>query len=586
MKKYILKFKNSVFGKTIFTFTLIILPIFVLCLTVYFYGLSLVKKEISSSLMMNNKYTISNIENEIRKINKLIYGYLEDRDLNVLTNIPLTDAFTQYQAMIRLQDKLISSKDSSEYLLDVTTYILPLEYSLSAMQYMAKLNLDDYNKMWNTDKKSGAGIINYDNQLHIFAIKKFYIEGKLQQPLLIIDAKISKDAILQKLKICATENDSEIIFTNSNQDINFIVNNQDDSSMPSYILNIVNQNIKKSNEDVIFHTYKDKTIVITYIYSEYLDMTLIQYVTNNIYLNNLLNYKQILTFLIALTISMVILFSFLIFRIIQKPVRLLINGIQKVEQGELNYIIEYEKKDDFKYLINGFNHMVIHLEQLINQVYKQEILTKRAELKQLQAQIDPHFLFNSFFMVKTMINSEKYNDAEDFIQHLGDYFKYIAENNNDYNSLNDEFYHVKTYSNIQVMRFKRHLKIIIYDLDENIKNVIVPRLIIQPLIENAVEHAVKQNIRLGIIEVYSNQRDNIVEITVKDNGEKSNLKTVNKLNSMLDDNNEHISAIVNIHRRIRIMYGENSYLRFELDSKAGIKAIITLDLLKNENQGG
>ncbi|MCX7657034.1 MAG: histidine kinase, partial [Treponemataceae bacterium] len=159
-----------------------------------------------------------------------------------------------------------------------------------------------------------------------------------------------------------------------------------------------------------------------------------------------------------------------------------------MEEGDLKTRIEYERKDEFGYLFHSFNRMVDKLDELVNQVYVAKILAQKAELKQLQAQINPHFLYNSFFTLQRTIIGEDIDKAALYAEKLGSYFKYITRNRQEEVALEKEVEHARIFTDIQSMRFSRRIKIEFGCLPEECRDWIVPRLILQPLLENAFEH--------------------------------------------------------------------------------------------------
>ena len=273
---------------------------------------------------------------------------------------------------------------------------------------------------------------------------------------------------------------------------------------------------------------------------------------------------------------MIILFSAMIYRTIQKPIVKLLSAIEQVRKGNFSTRVTYRCSNELQLLIDGFNHMLDSIEMLMEKVYKQEILTRRAELKQLQAQIDPHFLFNSFFMLKTMLKCGYLDEADQFIQHLGSYYQYVTHNENEHATLEEELEHAIAYSNIQMMRFKRSFEVQFGTLASEWRDKQVPRLILQPFIENTIEHGIKNNRKKTLAQVSFENHESVLIIRISDTGGAISAEQVEKMNALLQDENS-LSAVVNIHHRLRIMYGTQSGVRFELNQDKGLTAILEID---------
>ena len=131
----------------------------------------------------------------------------------------------------------------------------------------------------------------------------------------------------------------------------------------------------------------------------------------------------------------------------------LVSAFKRVETGELKFSIQHNASDEFQYLYTRFNAMLEYINNLIDQVYTQKIMSQKAELKQLQSQINPHFLFNSFFILQRMIQSEDKENAINFCGFLGQYFQYVTRNSIDEMPFYKEVQHARNYLEIQAIRF-------------------------------------------------------------------------------------------------------------------------------------
>jgi two-component system, sensor histidine kinase YesM len=229
--------------------------------------------------------------------------------------------------------------------------------------------------------------------------------------------------------------------------------------------------------------------------------------------------------------------------------------------------------------------MVERLKTLINQIYKQKILSQKAELKQLQSQINPHFLYNSFFILSRMIKLGQYENSSDFASQLGGYFKYITRSASDEIELQKEVEHARVYTNIQEIRFSRRIRVIFQDLPDCWNDIIVSRLIIQPVIENAFEHGLENKKKDGIIQVTFNSIDRGIQISVEDNGEEltgNELANLQQMIAELDDTTEY-TGILNIHRRITLKFGEESGMVLSKSTLGGLRVDINI-MIQKENE--
>ena len=186
-----------------------------------------------------------------------------------------------------------------------------------------------------------------------------------------------------------------------------------------------------------------------YARSDYLSLLLLRYLPENLVFTPMQNFTSWIWIFILVSITVVIIFTLFMHRFINKPIKNLVAVFRQVEKGNLQISLNPEdvRSTEFAYLYTRFNKMVESLNMLIDQAYKQKILTQRAELKQLQAQIKPHFLYNSFFIINTLAQMGDENLVE-FTNHLGEYYRYLTRNSTDIIPLCEEVEHARTYTTV------------------------------------------------------------------------------------------------------------------------------------------
>jgi len=323
---------------------------------------------------------------------------------------------------------------------------------------------------------------------------------------------------------------------------------------------------------------RDIPYLAIYAKSDYLDMVLCKYIPENQVFASLKKYQIAFWVFTLIALIIITLFTFSTNRFINRPLSKLVNSFREVEGGNLEIRIGHNHNDEFGYLYKRFNAMVENLDVLIHQVYKQKILAQKAELKHLQSQINPHFLYNSFFSLHNMVVNGDYENVELFTRQLGTYFQFITRSAADVIPLEKEIAHARIYADIQSRRFRNRIKLEFEDLPEELKNIQVPRLIVQPLIENAFEHGLKNTVSDGLLRITFTSGDGRLLISVEDNGKEMSDAEIERLESCLEQENDEneSTAIINIHRRIRIMFGEESGLKFSRGDLNGLKAEILI----------
>ena len=274
-----------------------------------------------------------------------------------------------------------------------------------------------------------------------------------------------------------------------------------------------------------------------------------------------------LVFLLLISIACIVFFVE-IYRLVHRPLVQLINAFREVEKGNFKVQIDNMNSPDFAYLYHAFNEMTKKLNQLIEKDYTQKLLLQKAELKQLQAQINPHFLYNSFFMLQRMIQTENIEDAQNIANALGLYFRYLTRNSMDHVTLAEEYEHAKNYAYIQGLRFTGRIRIDFEQLPDGFESIVVPKLILQPILENAFNYGLANK--------------DLLRIDIEDNGEgltdqKLRQLTQNLMKVREPGSDLEMSGILNIQRRLIIFSNTHDSLHVSRSSLGGLKVSITLD---------
>ena len=251
---------------------------------------------------------------------------------------------------------------------------------------------------------------------------------------------------------------------------------------------------------------------------------------------------------------------------------LLIDAFSHTESGDLHYRITTTPDSPFASIYASYNHMMEKMEAYVENALKRQVLVNRANLKQLQAQISPHFIYNSYYVLYRLIKKGDRDISIQLAENLGQFFQYITRNAEDEKRLCDEVEHARSYASIQKIRFRDMLDVEIDPAPEEIANVYVPRLILQPVLENAFKYAyetVCESMRLYLhFEVQSPYQ---FQILVENSGNVSD-DTVKMIREKLANTDPRMetTALVNIHRRLKIYFQQSSGLEVERSSLGGL----------------
>ena len=238
----------------------------------------------------------------------------------------------------------------------------------------------------------------------------------------------------------------------------------------------------------------------------------------------------------------------------RKPINEIQVALKNISKGNFNYRIEYKTKSDLQELIDGINSMSEMLNTYIDEKYLQEIRVKDAKFKVLQSQIDPHFLYNCFATIQSLIKMEDYNKALELTKQISLYYSYITKNKALIVSLKEEWDHMYKYLNIQKIRFEDNVTYEIDALDEKYNSIQVPKIIFQPIVENSFKYAFK-NIDNGILKIKISEENDSLFISFEDNGYIDE-ETIKSLNEQVYKENIETSGLINVCQRI-MTYSQN-----------------------------
>lgn len=240
-------------------------------------------------------------------------------------------------------------------------------------------------------------------------------------------------------------------------------------------------------------------------------------------------------------------------------------GLLKLYKGEENSITKVEVE-----LALGLAQIFSTQIELSKIDYQRELLS-RSELKALQAQINPHFLFNAINTIVSLTRTQP-DDARRLLIHLGNFFRNNLQEGLDEVDLSKEIEHINSYVEIEKARFGDKLQII-YDIPDDIE-CRLPPLILQPLVENAIKHGVLGKIEGGKVEIIASEGDEEIKLVVKDNGVGI---PKDKLDHLLDENENRDSiGLINVNERLKNKYGHRYGLNIESEVNKGTIAIIII----------
>lgn len=287
-----------------------------------------------------------------------------------------------------------------------------------------------------------------------------------------------------------------------------------------------------------------------------------------------------------LSFTIFLVASFYISRNIAHPIKVLEDSMKRVKRGDFSQKVVLDCGGEIGSLAANFNIMVEEIQNLIHKVYETQLKKLDSEFKALQAQINPHFLYNTLESINSLAKIKEEKEISEMVKGLAKMFRYSIKQENEFVTLQDEIEHVKNYILLQALRYEDKFDIR-YIIPEHLLKTKVIKLILQPVVENAIYHGIEKTSEKGLIRIEAHSEKNNLIIIVSDNGagiEKNKLIDLrNQLEmdmndlSRLDNNNKSI-GIFNIHLRLRLYYGQGYGLEIDSVEQEGTTVKLKLPL--------
>ncbi len=265
---------------------------------------------------------------------------------------------------------------------------------------------------------------------------------------------------------------------------------------------------------------------------------------------------------------------------IVKPIKKLTKLMQEVEEGNLNVLINIKRKDEIGTLGRSFNSMTVKLKNLIEEVYKIQISIKEAELKALQSQINPHFLYNTLDVIYWTSRLEKATKTGEIVVALAAFFKLGLNKGNEMTTVGKEVMHLENYLIIQKFRYDEAPELII-DVDPELFNCKIIKLTLQPLVENALVHGIAGLQGKGSVKVIGRQAGEDIQFEVIDNGVGIDPEQLIKLLGTGFDEKDGY-GIRNVDQRIKLYFGEQYGIEIFSEKGNGTRVAVTVPKMKDQ----
>ena len=553
-------------------------------------------------------FVISNIDSSLKAINEMSNTILTDNRLTSI--IDLEGSFIhgdREQKYSELRDLLssFSNRIKSTYMLDgIDSYYLYIADQRTIIDskttYFENVKEDniDFLRGLKDNRNIDTWFVSSPFEENILG----FSQSRLVGDKLITYDKVLKDDEGKTKAVLAINVDSNFISDKFNQiqtgTSGDIIAMDKDGNLVSYsdknMIGLKTDEYKAINTKItglgknsgsFFYKTANTNDFIIYSISEYTGWRYTVIIPASQVLGQILEMQNFLVIMISVTILFVFGITYLLSLIFYKPLEKIVSAMQKIENRNLDVRIDDNRGDEYHKVYKGFNDMVTELKRLINDLVNEKLLKKEADIKLLQAQINPHFLYNTLESIHSIAKIKKVDEIARMVSALSKFFRISLSGGKDLVTLKDAIDLALNYLTIQNIRFNGKISYNINVPDE-LTGCIVPKLILQPVVENSIYHGIEKRKGDGLLTISAQTRNNELQLVVEDNGVGIPEKELFDLRKSIEIDNFEDSknfALKNLNRQIKLKYGSDYGVN--IDSIEGTGTVVSIRLPIIQDRG-
>ena len=292
---------------------------------------------------------------------------------------------------------------------------------------------------------------------------------------------------------------------------------------------------------------------------------------------------QILIFLAVISIFVCLFVANRMSDYVSKPITVLARGMKRFRQGDFDARIELDREDEFEQLAVGFNKMTMQLKDTMEERVRAERTVNETRIKMMQAQLNPHFLYNTLDTIKWVAKANNVPEVATMSASLAGILR-SSISEKQFVTLAKELKLIENYSDIQRIRFDDRFDVTI-DVPAEVTEAVIPKLILQPIVENAIIHGMDEvesgHIYIAAMKVREGEKD-LLKISVQDDGKGISDEMLNALNTDDEKALQGHLGLNNVNTIIRLYYGREYGVMAIRPTEGGTVMIVTLPYLEKE----
>ncbi len=313
-----------------------------------------------------------------------------------------------------------------------------------------------------------------------------------------------------------------------------------------------------------------QTYLVNYIQTNLKGWAIVDYVPMQQVLSPIVSSTRLFYASLVLQLLLGLFAAFMLYRQVQRPILTLMRSLRQVKNGDFSTRIQSVKNTEFSFVFQRFNDMTEQIQRLIENVYTEQLRSRDAQLKQLQSQINPHFLYNCLYFIVNMARLERLEPIERMAINLGNFFKYTTRLEKPDTTVADELTLVRNYLEIQKLRLNRIDYAI--EVPEKLQQLQIPRLLLQPIVENAVIHGMEPKPGGGTIRITGGANRGGVWLEIEDSGVGMSAERLQEMMQRLKQpvSEETGYGVWNVNQRLAVRFGGQAGVHYRHSEHAGL----------------
>jgi two-component system, sensor histidine kinase YesM len=529
----------------------------------------------------------NSIESELKDLEDLSYNILTDPQIQQYLSSISEDSteYDKFRMRTNVLDKLLSYANKEEYIQSINLV------DVNGEEYVVgprTLKLTQHQKADITKmaiKANGSNVwLNPEKNDYIFAtareIRQFRNLSFDNLGTIII--YLNMDKLVANILEGSKKRDGEFLIVRQS---NIIFPKETNSLFKEAAISLDSQSVASRYQ---IKKIDNKNYFLVHIKSNYFDWGYLNVIPYNQIFENINKVKTFLIIIFILMFVVVTMFGIRFARNITIPLENLVDGMKYIKVGDFK---EASKKalqasvmqdDEVGKLQQNFQAMIQQIDELINENYSKQLTIKETEFKALQAQINPHFLYNTLESINWLAKGNGQTQISRMVESLGFLLRNSINLKKPLITIEEELTIVKNYVVIQQYRFEERLDFHM-EVDEDIVGFYIPKLTLQPLVENAIHYALEPKIDPCRISIYSIVNKETIKLIVEDDGPGMESAFIEKLKKGEVKTRGQGVGLSNIDDRIKLSYGEKYGVSIESEYNKGTKVIIVLPFDKGED---